>query len=173
MKTWRICAVLLSANFFCTKGSYFRRCYITKIQIYFMWHLTDSILLSQPEFKLKHWSQGCCWNWHFIWKKKYPCLKMDYPCTLVNSPYDVHWVWLDVPRKDEWGRIDAEEMRDGITQLCISRESWHIFILSFQTVSQFFQHLNHPFLKQVWITSGGIEILNPDKPFWPNSCDIA
>lgn len=151
MKTWRICAVLLSADFFCTKGSYFRKCYITEIQIYFIWHLTDSIL-PQPKFKLKHWCQGCCWNWHFIWKKKYPCLKMAHPCTLVNSPYDVHGVWLDVQRKDERGRSDTEEMflqGDGRTQLYLRRESWHVFILSFQTVSQFFQQSNHAFLSEV------------------------
>lgn len=92
---------IIKCYFFNTKGSYFRRCYITKTQIYFIWHLTDSALLSHPKFKLKHWSQGCCWNWHFIWKKKYPCLKMDHSCTLVTFAYDVHGVWLDVPRKDE------------------------------------------------------------------------
>lgn len=87
-----------------------------------------------PKFKLKHWSQGCCCNWQFIWKKKYPCLKMDYPCTLVSSPCGVHWVWVDVPQEDEWGRSETEEMflqKDGKNQLSIRRESWHVFILSF------------------------------------------
>lgn len=133
-----------------------------------MWHLTDSILLSHPKFKLKHWSQGCCWNWQFIWKRKYPCLKMDHPCTSVNSPViSIGWDWMCQGKRRGVGMVLKGCFYRGMGKInCTFGESWHVFILSFQPVSHSFQQFNHPILKQVQITGGDIEVLNPDKPFW-------